>query len=70
MYLTLRCHFDRAKRVEKSKTKEHYIMKLSAMEYEAPAIFEHQMFNEGVLCISGAGNENYGGDPGEDETIF
>ena len=56
--------------MEKSKTKEHYIMKLSAMEYETPAIFEHQMFNEGVLCISGAGNENYGGDPGEDETIF
>ena len=52
-------------------------MKLKPMEYQTPAIYEHQMFVEGVLCISGgdslgfdSDNENYGGDPGEDDSIF
>jgi hypothetical protein len=34
------------------------------MEYEPPAVFEHEMFVEGVLCGSPTGyNESYGGDP-------
>lgn len=45
-------------------------MKKQIMEYETPALVEHQMFMEGLLCISGGTNENYGGDPGDDETIF
>ena len=39
-------------------------------EYNSPAVLEYEIFAEGVLCISGAVNENYGGDPGDDETIF
>ena len=33
-------------------------------DYETPAVYRHEMFVEGVLCASPAGdNENYGGDP-------
>ena len=39
-------------------------------EYKSPAVLEYELSVEGVLCISGAVNENYGGDPGEDESIF
>ena len=45
-------------------------MKLSTTEYETPTLYEHQMFMEGILCASGAGNENYGADPGKDDAIF
>ena len=38
--------------------------------YETPSVIEQELFIEGILCLSGAGNESYGGDPGEDETIF
>ena len=54
----------------KSKTKEFYMLKHSIKEYETPSILEHQMFNEGILCVSGADNENYGGDPDEESSIF
>jgi len=33
-------------------------MKKQIMEYETPALVEHQMFMEGVLCISGGTNES------------
>ena len=45
-------------------------MKLSTKEYETPTLYEHQMFMEGILCISGGDNESYGGDPTEDDSIF
>ena len=38
--------------------------------YECPSVKEQEFFSEGILCMSGATNESYGGDPGEDETIF
>ena len=39
-------------------------MKTKRMEYETPAVYEHEMFVEGVLCGSLTGdNESYGGDP-------
>ncbi len=39
-------------------------MKTKRMEYETPAVYEHKMFVEGVLCSSLDGdNESYGGDP-------
>lgn len=39
-------------------------MKTKRMEYETPAVYEHKMFVEGVLCGSFDGdNESYGGDP-------
>ena len=46
------------------------IMEQNRMEYLTPAISEHQMFMEGILCISGGENESYGGDPTEEESIF
>ena len=45
-------------------------MKLSTKEYETPTLSVFQLRMEGILCISGAGNENYGADPGEDDSIF
>ena len=38
--------------------------------YESPSAKEYEFFHEGILCASMATNESYGGDPGEDETIF
>ena len=38
--------------------------------YETPSVKEQEFFPEGILCMSGATNESYGGVPGEDETIF
>ncbi len=46
-------------------------MKTKTEVYEAPAVYEHEMFVEGVLCGSlGGDNESYGGDPLEDDSIF
>ena len=39
-------------------------------EYVTPVAFEYNVYSEGVLCVSGAGNESYGADPGEDDSIF
>ena len=45
-------------------------MKTKRMEYETPAVYEHKMFVEGVLCSSLDGdNESYGGDPFDDDFI-
>ena len=42
-------------------------MNLNQKGYETPAVCEHEMFVEGVLCASPAGdNESYGGDPFDD----
>ena len=44
--------------------------------YQSPAMAEKEFFFEGVLCQSGSstlfpgGNESYGADPGEDDSIF
>lgn len=41
------------------------------MEYETPKASEHQMFIEGVLCVSSAEwFEAYGADPDEEDAIF
>lgn len=47
-------------------------MKVNQKGYESPAVYEHEMLVEGVLCGSLSGdNESYGGDPFEGEdTIF
>ena len=44
--------------------------KTKIKEYHAPEVFEYTVYSEGVLCVSGAGNESYGADPGEDDSIF
>lgn len=44
-------------------------MNYKPMEYQTPTLYEHVMYVEGILCISGD-NESYGGDPGEDDSIF
>lgn len=44
--------------------------KKNLKEYETPTTLQYVVHCEGVLCVSEAGNESYGGDPGEDETIF
>lgn len=46
-------------------------MKFSKVDYASPQTYEEEMLSEGFLCLSGmTDNENYGGVPGEDETIF
>ena len=45
-------------------------MKKQPMEYVAPTLSEHQMFMEGLLCISSGSNEGYGPDPDEEDSIF
>ena len=41
--------------------------------YETPLSIEQEIFQEGLLCMSAVDvndNESYGGDPGEDDSIF
>lgn len=45
-------------------------MNYKPMEYQTPTLYEHEMFVEGILCISGDMSESYGGDPDEDDSIF
>ena len=44
---------------------------MKTKNYETPSMVEQEIYLEGVLCISDVeGNENYGGVPGEDDSIF
>ena len=43
---------------------------MKTINYETPSTREHEMFIEGLLCVSGGDNESYGADPGEDDSIF
>lgn len=45
-------------------------MKQKSMEYLTPEVKEQDLLVEGVICLSDSGFESYGGDPGEDDSIF
>ena len=44
---------------------------MKTKNYETPSMVEQELYLEGILCISDVEeNESYGGDPGEDDSIF